>query len=286
MNGRMSVRLLKNKADSIRRAAACVAALLLVAAAVWTAPQAASSTPQNMLGVWHGYFQPQGVPVPEDGIPVRTEVTSQENRRINGLMEVGGIDPQPFMFNGTVAASDRVNLQGQHEERHGIAKLDLHDFGGGAAVLNGSLALLAAGGRVSDGSLLLLRPFAFPPEPVVPNPAGSYAGSFFNVEGTRGAGITAQLHPPEPVAPSSFTGQIVVVAGEVRHVFELKGTINAAGRLVAIAQASAGHLVLDATWAIPPDGSMPTMITGRHILELNDGTVHEGTFSMTLESPR
>jgi hypothetical protein len=30
-------------------------------------------------------------------------------------MEVGGIQPEPFMFNGTVAASDRVNLQGQHE---------------------------------------------------------------------------------------------------------------------------------------------------------------------------
>jgi len=28
---------------------------------------------------------------------------------------------------------------------------------------------------------------------------------------------------------------------------------------------------------------MPATITGRHTLELNDGTVHEGTFSLTAE---
>jgi hypothetical protein len=164
-------------------------------------------------------------------------ITVQDNRRINGLIEVGGIDPQPFAltFNGTVLASDRVNLQGQHEEHDGVAKLDLHDFGGGAAVLNGSLALLAAGGQVTDGSLLLLRRFADPPQPVVPNPACSYVGSFFNADATRGGAISATLYPPDPVQPTKFTGEAVITAGEQRWTFELLGTINSAGRLIAIA---------------------------------------------------
>jgi hypothetical protein len=138
---------------------------------------------------------------------------------------------------------------------------------------------------VSDGPLLLLRPFAHPPDPIVPNPAGSYAGSFFNADGTRGGGISAQLHPPDPANPNGFTGQLVIVAGEQRWTFELLGTINSAGRLIAIAQGSAGHLIFDVTWQVRSVDGIP-MITGRHILEMNDGTVHEGTFSMTPESAR
>ena len=120
----------------------------------------------------------------------------------------------------------------------------------------------------------------------MPNPAGSYSGSFFNAGGTREGEISATLHPPDPVHPTSFTGQVVVIIGETRHTFELKGTINSAGRFIAIAQATAGHLIFDATFLPVPDDGMPAMITGRHILELNDGTVHEGTFSMTAETFR
>ena len=282
-NRKMKSKLLKVGGHPLRRAAAC--AVLLCLAAISQA-QSASPAPQNMLGVWQGFYQPQGQPVPDDGVPVRSEITAQDNRRINGLMEVGGVQPCILTFNGTVAASDRVNLQGRHEEHHGVAKLDLHDFGGGAAVLNGSLALLSPGGQVSDGSLLLLRPFTDPPEPSVPNPTGSYAGSFFNADGAREGAISATLSPiPDDGHPTRFNGQVIIAAGEQRWTFELLGTINSAGRLIAIAQGSAGHVIFDATWQLRVVDGIP-MITGRHILELNDGTVREGTFSMTPESPR
>ncbi|HET6892192.1 MAG TPA: hypothetical protein VFH31_13900 [Pyrinomonadaceae bacterium] len=79
MNGRnMNWKLLKNGAAWLRCATACAALLGLVAAAVWTAPQAASPTPQNMLGVWQGFFQelssdPTIPPVPR--VPVRSKIT-------------------------------------------------------------------------------------------------------------------------------------------------------------------------------------------------------------------
>jgi hypothetical protein len=242
-----------------------------------------------MLGVWQGFTQshpPDPAFPPDPIVPVRSEVSLQENRRISGLMQVGVINPCFLTFNGTVAASDRVNLQGQHEEHHGVAKLDLHDFGGGAAILNGTLALLSPGGQMTDGSLLLLRPFIPVPDDGLPNPAGSYGGSFFNSDGTRGGEMNAQLGPvPDDGRPTSFTGQVVIVIGETRHTFELKGTINAAGRFIAIAQATVGHLILDATWQPIPNDGRPA-ITGHHTLELNDGTVHEGTFSMTAETFR
>jgi hypothetical protein len=281
MNGRNMKRTIPgNRMVALRLAAACAALLFQVGASAWA--QSASPAPQNMLGVWQGFTQrhPSDQVFPPDPVvPVRSEVTSQKNRRINGLMEVGGIEPEPF--NGTVTASDRVNLQVQHEDHHGVAKLDLHDFGGGAAILNGTLALLSPGGQMTDGSLLLLRPFAYPPDPIVPNPAGSYAGSFASADGARGGEISAQLVPvPDDGRPTSFTGQVFIVIGETRHTFELKGTINAAGRFIAIAQATVGHVIFDATWTPVPDDGRP-MITGRHTLEMNDGTVHEGTFSMT-----
>ncbi|HET6892188.1 MAG TPA: hypothetical protein VFH31_13880 [Pyrinomonadaceae bacterium] len=288
MNGRnMNGKPLKNGRASRRRAASCVALICLFAAAVWTVAQAQSPAPQNMLGVWQGFFQelssdPQIPPVPR--VLVRSEITSQELRRINGVMEVGGIEPCVLTFNGTVAASDRVNVQGRHEEHHGVAKLDLHDFGGGAAILDGSLALLVAGGRVSDGSLLLLRPFSTNPDDTVPNPAGSYGGTFQNADGTKGD-ITAELEPPDPSHPTSFSGRLVIAAFGARQEFELLGTINAAGLFIAIGQAPVAgpSLSLNGTYVEVPDANGSIDLTGSLKLAVNDGTVHEGTFSMRRE---
>ncbi|HET6892191.1 MAG TPA: hypothetical protein VFH31_13895 [Pyrinomonadaceae bacterium] len=204
---------------------------------------------------------------------------------MGGVMEVGGIDPCWLTFTGTVAASDRVNLQGRHEEHHGVAKLDLHDFGDGAAILDGGLMLHFNDGRMSDGTLLLLRPFAHPPDPIVPNPSGSYRGAFRNAEGTTGE-ITAQLHPPDPQQPTSFNGQVVIVAFGDRHTFELLGTINALGRRIAIAQSDTGSFWTDALEPFDQGGAVSDQSywTGRFTLELNDGTIHEATFAMRREN--
>jgi hypothetical protein len=274
---------MKRGARSRKLVAACVAALLLAAVAAVlgdSAARPAMPEAQNMLGVWQGFFQG---PPPDDSVPVRSEITSQENRRFGGVM---GIVPRTLELNGTVAASGRVNLQAGDADSHGIANPELHDFGGGAAILNGGLMLHFTDGRMSDGTLLLLRAFGAIGPCVVPNPAGSYLGAFRNTDGTSGEISALLIGPPDDTMPTSFPGQVVIVLGGGRHTFELKGTINCDGRLIAIAQAAAGHLILNTMFTGPPDDGTPAMITGQHTLELNDGTVHEGTFQMTAESPR
>jgi hypothetical protein len=77
---------------SLRLAATCAILLFMVCGLAQA--QSTSPAPQNMLGQWQGFFQ--SFP-PDPIVPVRSVITVQDNRRINGVMEVGGIEPAPFV---------------------------------------------------------------------------------------------------------------------------------------------------------------------------------------------
>src|SRR5688572_28023509 len=132
---------------------------------------AANSTPQDMRGVWSGFIQ-AGVDPPA---PIRTEITSQVNRRFFGLAQPP--EPvQPIAIEGTVSASGKVNFQGESSDGHTVGKTDLLDFGGGAAILNGSMTRVRVDGTFIIPCVLELRAFeAAPPDPI--QPAGRYAGN-------------------------------------------------------------------------------------------------------------
>jgi hypothetical protein len=237
---------------------------------------ATSTAPQDMRGAWSGFIQ-AGINPPE---PVRTEITSQTNRRFTGI-----VDPpepvQPIAIEGTVSASGKVNYQGESAEGHTIAKTDLLDFGGGAAILNGTLSRFRHDGTFIIPCVLELRPFAVsPPEPV--QPAGRYEGNLNGGE-TSGQIVLVLNNPPDPVRPTSFDGNIELTIGGQIRTFTLLGTMNGEGRFIAIAHApGAGHMILDANLAAPPDPIQPMTLTGNFKVEFGDGSELEGTFQTEL----
>jgi len=233
---------------------------------------ATTTVPQDMRGVWNGFIQ-AGINPPE---PVRTEITSQINRRFTGLATPP--DPaQPIPIEGTVSASGKVNFQGESSDGHTVGKTDLTDFGGGAAILNGSLTRVRVDGTFIIPCVLELRAFeGAPPDPV--QPAGRYEGSLSG-DGTTGQIVISLSNPPDPVRPTSFGGSVQIVIGGQTRNLTLLGTMNSAGRFIAIAHLpGAGHMILDANLSTPPDPVQPTTLSGNFTVEFGDGSELVGTF--------
>lgn len=255
--------------------------LALATLTVWAVyfAQFGSAAPpvvQEMRGVWVGFSARTAEP-PD---PNRTEITSQHNRRFTGFSE----PPEPGMpvmtIEGTVSASGNVNYQGRAAGNHTVGKSKLHDFGGGAAVLNGDERRHVNGQTFIVPCVLVMRAFTSePPDPGTPNPAGQYRGTLNGDGGTTGLIRISLGEPPDPVHPESFGGTMEIVRGGETHAFQLLGTINGSGRLIAIAATSGGHIILNATFAEPPEPSQPSSINGGFTLELHDGTAFEGSFA-------
>jgi hypothetical protein len=241
-----------------------------------SAPDGSASVPatQNMRGVWDGFYQVGGSP-PE---PVRTEITGQENRRFTGF--IAPPDPVlPVSIEGTVSASGKVNYQGQSADSRIVGKSDLLDFGDGAAILNGSQTRIAVDGSFIVPCVLVMRAFAEPAGTVLPNAAGRYLGTLSGGEGIAGQINMVLGAPPDPVRPASFGGNLEIVLSGQTYTFQLLGTVNSSGRIIAIGhQGTAGHLILDAVLANPPDPVQPATLNGGFTMELGDGSVVEGTF--------
>lgn len=254
--------------------------LLTVAALVWLAVLAATSSPetsaatspvQGMVGGWDGFIAKMGDP-PQ---LLRTEITSQTNRRFIGSATPP--DPVlPISFEGTVSASGKVNFQGESPDGHTVGKTDLTDFGGGAAILNGSITRFSNDGTFIIPCVLVMRPFATnPPEPV--QPAGRYVGSL-NTAGVAGQIEMVLGAPPEPIRPTSFAGNLQIVLNGLTHSFPLLATGNSEGRVIAIGHGTTAHLILDAVLSTPPDPVQPATLVGSFKLEFADGSEVEGTF--------
>ncbi len=266
----------KKRGDYLFTTAAIGFCLVAGLAGLFSNGSAASSAPQDMRGVWSGFIQ-AGTNPPE---PVRTEITSQVNRRFTGF--VAPPDPvQPITIEGTVSASGKVNFQGESSDGHTVGKTDLLDFGGGAAILNGSMTRVRNDGTFIVPCVLELRAFqGAPPDPI--QPAGRYAGNL-NGDGTTGQIELLLNNPPDPVRPTSFGGSVQIIIGGQTHTLALLGTMNAEGRFIAIAHlAGAGHMILDANLSNPPDPVQPTTLSGNFTIEFGDGSELEGTFQTEL----
>lgn len=237
---------------------------------------ATSSGPQDMRGVWSGFIQ-EGINPPE---LISTAITTQVNRRFTGLTNPPA-PVQPITIQGTVSASGKVNYQGESSDGHTIGKTDLLDFGGGAAIMNGSMTRFRPDGTFIVPCVLELRPFESTPlDPV--QPAGRYAGNL------NGAGTTGQIeivlnNPSDSLRPTSFDGSVQIIMGGQTHSFTLLGTMNGEGRIIAIGHlAGAGHMILNANLGAPPDPIQPTMLSGNFTIEFGEGSELEGTFQTVL----
>jgi hypothetical protein len=227
---------------------------------------------QDIGGTWDGFFQ--GADDPEI-VRVRLEITGQDKRRFEGTLEAGGAK---HIIEGAVSANGNVKFQGHASHSHGLGRMELHDFGGGAAILNGNLMLHFADGRMIDGPLLLLRPFTPAGDDVAPVLAsGVYRASLYVFGAGSGKSLIEDLQFRAP--------NLMLFTGTLDPEFVLFGqaTINGDGRFIAVARATAGYLILNGTWQYLPQSDKLLIITGSSSLELNDGTVREGTFELALE---
>ena len=128
------------------------------------------------------------------------------------------------MIEGTVSASGKVNYQSKSSGGHTIGKAELYDFGGGAAILDGTLTRPSTDDRFIIPCVRVLRAFA--PFQDASAPTGRYDG---------GEEITILLaQPPDPVSPTSLGGALDVVIDGVVHSFQLIGTFSENGRIIAI----------------------------------------------------
>jgi hypothetical protein len=276
------------KQSIIKRIRFLVLATSICAAAALStiAPGGSAAVPavQDMRGVWNG-FSAGTINPPE---PVRTEITSQDTRRFTGFVS----PPEPVLpisIEGTVSASGKVNYQGQSTDERIVGKTDLMDFGGGAAILDGSVTRFSTDGRFIIPCVLVMRPFEHnPPDPVLPSLAGRYAGAFTSND----AGPTGQINmslanPPDPVRPTSFGGSLEIVINGQTNTYQLLATVNGAGHIVAIGHTNAavGHLILDGVLINPPDPVQPATINGTLKLEFHDGSEFEGTFQTQVSRP-
>ncbi|CAN5262489.1 hypothetical protein BH20ACI2_BH20ACI2_25150 [soil metagenome] len=251
--------------------AAVAAAVLLTTLVTITSFRDATAGPhvQEMRGTWYGFIQGGHNPV-ESAI---AEITEQENRRFSGIIDVGG----PHVIEGTVSASGKVNYQGKTSSGKIIGKAELHDFGGGAAILDGTLTRPSTDDRFIIPCVRVLRAFAAFQDAAAPT--GRYVGEI-----NGGGEITILLtQPPEPVSPTSLGGGLDVVIDGVTHTFQLIGTFNANGRIIAIGhKPTHGHLIFDAEVFEPADPNQASLIVGSIEMELGDGSVREVDFQAGL----
>ncbi len=245
------------------------AVALLAFTAVLTTLDGVSAGPhvQDMRGVFNGFIQEGDNPVEL----IRTEITEQHNRRFSGIVDASG----PHVIEGVVSASGNVIYQGRSASTHIIGRTELHEFEGGAAILNGTQKIQTNDDRFIIPCVLELRSFAGDGS-VVPNPVGSYLG-------TLSGGGEINIRLSDPMRPTSFGGTMEITLDDEIHVFQLLGTNSADGRVVIIGhQATAGHSILTAVLASPPDPVQPTALDGQITIVLGDGSVREGTFQTTL----
>ncbi len=255
------MRTLKN----LRHFGAVIVIITVLAASTLFYSAAAGPHVQEMRGTWYGFIQGGHDPV---GSAI-TEITQQENRRFRGIIDAGG----PHVIEGTVSASGKVNYQSKSSAGHLIGKAELHDFGGGAAILDGTFTSPSSNDRSIIACVRVLRAFA--PFQDALAPTGRYVG-----EMAGGEEITILLNnPPEPVSPTSVGGDLEVVIDGVVHSFQLIGTFDEEGRIIAIGHKTThGHLIMDARLATPPDPVQPSTLIGRIEIEPGDGSVREVEF--------
>jgi outer membrane biosynthesis protein TonB len=219
-----------------------------------SAISAAGPHVQEMRGSYYGFIQEGDNPVEF----VRTDIIEQENRRFSGIVDSGG----PHVIDGTVSASGNVNyLSGDGSVR---GRAELHEYEGGAAILNGTHTTRRPDGSTIIPCVLQLRSFAGDGS-VVPNPAGSYRGTI-----SGGGEFNIVLFDPlAPIRSTSFRGTMEITLDGETHTFQLLGTIRSDGFVVIIGHLpTAGHLIMEAT--VDPANSA---IFGNLRLELGNGSI-------------
>jgi hypothetical protein len=285
-----------------------LAALVLGVLAIGVARAQAPSSNQLAKGKWHGFYlqldDPRMSPLPTQPQRADLFLGHTSARRFGGAFALGAkphLGPEPYIIPvaGRFTAADLLVFSGRGLDGTVSSKLTMHDFGDGAAILDGTLKFDPSGPAGAEhGTLLLLRKFVGNPDETPPDVTGHYEGTFSTQNTSAAAGIIvldldARFNDDGELS-SGFSGGVKLeergpTLAAVPITFgtfagRVRGTINADGKVVAIAQGTSGRLVLLATWVDPSDPSMPAVIAGTFQLVLNDGSATEGKFEAVMQA--
>lgn len=226
---------------------------------------------QEMRGRFDGFYALPGAE-PERMVTI---ITDQNNRRFSGLADPP--DPVlPIAIDGTVSRSGNVSFQGRNADGHTVGKADLTEYGGGAAVLDGSMTTSNHDGDIIP-CILELRPFDLETACPCASPAGIYEGSF--TDGDAAGEITLELlDPPDPVRPTGVDGTLEVIYAGQAYELQLLGTYNRAGRFIAIAHGMGSHAVIEGDFETP-EGSTTRTLNGNLTIRAAGGLDIRAAFS-------
>jgi len=227
--------------------------------------------------------------------PVPTEIglaiEIQDSRRFRGTLSY--VEQDNLIVSGSIASSGKCQITAESDEARATIQLDWQNFGGGAAILIGELALTTV--RESQtGPVAFLRPFD--------NPAvdwsrqtGRYSSSFTSASnrepihallditaGARGilrATIAGWTDPdsqpilPDPPGWTDPDTQPVVI-----------GTTSAAGGLIAVGVGSGPNQIVTLTGNVATDEEgLAVAIDGTYRIDHTTGKrLDQGTFRVHL----
>jgi hypothetical protein len=231
--------------------------------------------PQSVVGQWRGFFEDVAQ---TDYQPfVSLNITTQAARRFDGALEVAGCDGS-VRVEGTIAASDNVSFLTQSSEIHSVVgKSRLHDFGGGGAILNGRLTLRCFGGARREGTLVLLRNFQTPPDPIIPSLTGDWRGTYTSEVNGVTADMAARFaRSHRDPAVNSYIAEVTIIP----CIFpQALASVSSDGRVIVIAQGVGEHVILQAT-LVQDEGEIDPCVRGTYQMEHDDGLQDFGSFDI------
>jgi hypothetical protein len=215
---------------------------------------------KGVTGEWHGFYtsakaQDQGI---IHGVTVA--IDTQTHRRFAGWLALGDFW---YEIHGTVAASGNVNITGKGTGGKLNANFELHDFGGGAAVVDGELKIHHSDGSQDDGLVLILRSYTPVAGSPLPNVSGEYDGSSTSANTDKTTPMSASfVHDTQGAAPTTFCGDVQIIDMNYTGC----GTINEKGNFLVIGLGVDGPLYLQGSFEAGPS---PTLC-GEYKVDLID----------------
>jgi hypothetical protein len=284
----------------------CLVASAFIQPALAADPRPDAAAFQAVVGDWFGLFQLGAVPPG----PCKLSITGGRNRLFTGMLlvgtdgriaTVGGIvvtdknasdsvgTARTYAIDGNIVGSNYAEFSGRSSTGSVAGKVNLLDFGSGAAILNGTFTEQLAGrplrsnegeehggnfggDRKQESNTTFLRSYLDNPSKAPPSVAGTWTGEAVSTSGRVRSTIDAHF-----VADASLrTGFLGTVNWGDVPPGPCRGTINGDGQVVLIAPQGDDLLVLTANFVKPPNA-----IKGNFRVTHKDGTVvEEGTFQI------
>lgn len=250
--------------------------ILLALAVLVAAPLAASAAaPEiwDVRGAWNGFRQSS---VTGEVDTIRLHTTDQRMRRFMGSLHspnpLLGVPTLVIPFDGTLAASHRVNIVGKGGQGMVVINGDVMPNFDGTAFLHADWKFMPAMGMRDEGVLLALQAFPGNGPGQVPT---RWAGMFMFTDGTQGP-LAVEIQAQD--GTSHFGMAMLADAGSFPFFLTIASEMDA--RMGAFALHAIGHtpqvMYMISGWY----DSRTNMINAMFTATFADGSVRTGSFML------